>query len=180
MNVMEKFILVLFTGWVLTMAGCKKESTFQTNVFYFTGFEGESGPNFEGWSGVGYDFSNDTPPVSGFWSVEIAPQTAPAVGFIENDVRFNPGNYSLRLSCDAKREGNIGLGVLQLLKVDDGNNILEILGEVNITSDEWEAAEINAEVSIESGTKTMIRIVAGTTETALWKILVDNVKLATL
>lgn len=129
-------------------------------------------PTYDNWSVTSglASFASETPEEGGSWSLQLEPGWAPQEGFAERYIEVPEGSSSYALSAWVKGQGYIQLG----LKSDAG---LINLKEVTNESDNWKQLSIANSFDIKAGDKLYVKLSAGMTEVASWKVLVDLVTL---
>jgi len=172
---MKRLIAVLFIS-VLVIACDRDENPaipVNDNLILEDSFEDSNNqPTYDNWM-VTPDlasFASETPEQGGSWSLQLEPGWAPQEGFAEQYIDVPAGKNIYELSAWVKGHGYILIGVRS-------GDELEDFKKLTNESDDWKQISITNAYDIQAGDKLYVKLSAGMTEVANWKILVDLVAL---
>lgn len=169
---MKRFIAILLIS--MLVIACDRDenpATPENNLILEESFENTNDqPTYDKWTVAPNlaSFASETPEDGGSWSLQLEPGWAPQEGFAEKSIGVPEGSNTYTLSAWVKGQGYILMGL------QSENGLIDPKKVVN-ESDSWQQLSITNTFDIKSGDKLYVKLSAGMTEIATWKVLVDLV-----
>lgn len=170
---MKSIIAVLFISLLILACDRDKNPTnpVNENLILEESFENTNNqPTYDNWT-VSPDlasFASETPENGGSWSLQLEPGWAPQEGFAEQTIEIPEGSNTYTLSAWVKGNGYILMGIQSEAGLIESKKVTN-------ESDNWQQISITNSFDVKAGDKLYVKLSAGKTEVANWKILVDLV-----